>query len=1194
MSHNRTSREADDDDRRERPSKDERPSKPRRKRSRKSSGGSSFRWIALLLVAVGLYLLPSIIAMTPLLGLAVSSAVGGIDGTATVGSASVGWLSPTTLRNVTLKDAEGNVVATVEELKSSKSLLNLLWNQSNFGTVEISRPAADIVISPGTSNLEAILFPPAEYETAEEVAAAAEPAAASPLPKIKLTLREGTIRIRETTSSDEWSLEECALDFNSAATADGGEAQDFTLQTLILQGDQKGRLQAQGMLAGGETTVDMIAENVPLGLAQAVATRLKTEFRTQGKLDGKLRLTQAAEGSSVSGDMQAVYGGVIWPDVLGPNPAQGGQLAFRGKMLYGAGRLQAEQVAVTTDFGANFVADGDVPISQLTNFAAAPIAASGQPWRLGGTVDLEKMAARLPQLMRLREDAVIQSGQAVFQLSHDPAQPGVISGVGNISDVGALVSGQQVTWRDPLSVKVTLVQLPTGLQLQHAEANSSFLQADGTGDANGAAIHATVDLAKLSAELAQFVDLGVELSGAAAGDLQVARQAADVATLAGSFRGVDLRAIRDGVDVWNDAAAEIKFNATVRDGSVIETGVFSWIAGNDLLALQTAAPIVVGGVEPKQFKLQLNGSLAHWQNRLRGLLNLGEVRLEGTSAATADVVMTEQQLTVSGIRATFGNLAVTSPTLNVFEPNLELEGELAYGLVDGRIQAPNFTMVGTTISARGKQVNWLPATETRKGSAVGNIAYRLDLNRTTQWKRWAAPPAFRPAGELAGSLNFTQETGGATARIVGEVKNFQLGALSRAPAPQMQQVSVRTDAVGGSQYDVIWNEPSVAFELNCTIDAADTATIQTMQLATNAVQVDAAGRIEQWSTAPVANLQGNANYDWDQLAPVIAALAGQEVKLRGKQQSPFQIAGPLMAADSQSTAPFAWLSPQLGAAGSIAWQQATLYGVPIGAANLKANLNQGVIAFDPLQMEISGGKMNAAPQVTLLTTPPLLRLPQNRLIDHLAITPEMCQGWMKYAAPLLADSTRAEGRFSLDVQQGDFPILNPAAGEASGTLSIHGAEVRPGPLAYQYVVLAKQIQAITKKQVPGQINPNETVLMRMPEQQVPVQMTGGRVYHQNLTMQVDSVQIISQGSVGIDQTIQMIARIPVQESWIQSNPALAGLRGKTLEVPISGTLESPKIDARALESIAGQAISGAAQELLDKGINRGLDKLFNR
>src|SRR5690606_21398476 len=123
--------------------------------------------------------------------------------------------------------------------------------------------------------------------------------------------------------------------------------------------------------------------------------------------------------------------------------------------------------------------------------------------------------------------------------------------------------------------------------------------------------------------------------------------------------------------------------------------------------------------------------------------------------------------------ASLSNLVISSPTLNLYEPNLELDGNLAYGLVDGRILAPDFTMVGTTISARGNQVNYLPATSTRKGSAVGSIAYRLDLNRTMQWKRWAAPPAFRPAGELAGSLNFTQETGGATARIVGEIKDFQ-------------------------------------------------------------------------------------------------------------------------------------------------------------------------------------------------------------------------------------------------------------------------------------------------------------------------------------------------------------------------------------------------------------------------------------
>ncbi|UUO06600.1 hypothetical protein M4951_25060 [Blastopirellula sp. J2-11] len=1184
MALNRKSREQDYDD------EYDRSKKPKRKRSRKSSGGS-WRWLLLVMVLAGLYLAPSIIAMTPLLGVAVSSAAGGINGKATVGGASLGWMSPTIVRDVTLADVEGNVVATVEELKLSKSFLSLIWNQDDLGTIEVLRPSADLVVSPGSSNLEAILFPPAEYESSEDVAVAATTSA---IPKMDLTVREGSIRIRETTSSDQWSLDDCAIDFATTTTAEGGVVQNFTLQTAVKQGEQTGRLQAQGLLAGGEATVDVIAESVPLGLAQAIATRLETELRTQGKLDGKLRLAQSSEGNSVSGDMQAIIGGVQWPAVLGPEQVSGGQVAFRGKMLHGAGRLQAEEVAVMTDFGANFVADGDVPISQLTDFTAAPIAASNQAWRLGGTIDLEKMGARFPQLMRLRDDAVIQSGQAVFKLAHDPQQPGLISATGNVSDVGALVSGQQVTWRDPLAVNLTLVQGPAGLQLQRAEATASFLQADGTGDASGAQIHASIDLAKLSTELAQFVDLGVDLSGFADGLVQIHRQSANSASLAGSFRGANMRATRDGVDIWNDNAAEIKFNSTIRDNSLIETGSLSWIAGNDLLMLELAAPITIGGVEPKQLKLQLNGSLAHWQGRLAGLMNLGDLRLEGTTAAVANVALTSQQVAISDIRASLSNLAISSPTLNFFEPNVELDGDLAYGLEDGRILAPNFTLVGTTVSARGKQVNYLPATNARKGSAVGSIAYRLDLNRTMQWKRWASQPAFRPSGELAGSLNFEQVASGVTARIVGEIKNFQLGALSRTATPQMQQVSTRTDVAAGSQYDVVWREPSVGFELNCAIDAADTATIETMQLSTTAVQVAAAGKIQAWSTTPVANLQGNANYDWDQLAPVIAAFAGQEVKLTGKQQSPFQISGPLSTPDSESTGAFAWLSPQLSAAGSIGWQQAMLYGVPIGAANVKANLNQGIVSFDPLRLDISGGKLNAQPRMTLLSNPPLLQLPKSRIVENLAITPQMCQGWMKFAAPLLADSTRAEGRFSLDVQQGDFPLFNPMGGEASGTLTIHGAEVRPGPLAYQYVVIAKQIQAIAKKQLPGAINPNETVLMRMPEQQVPIQMSGGRVFHQNLTMQVDSVQIVTQGSVGIDHTIDMIATIPVQEAWIQSNPTLAGLRGKTLEVPIGGTLESPKLDARAIENIAGQAIGGAAQGLIEKGINKGLNELFNR
>jgi len=52
---------------------------------------------------------------------------------------------------------------------------------------------------------------------------------------------------------------------------------------------------------------------------------------------------------------------------------------------------------------------------------------------------------------------------------------------------------------------------------------------------------------------------------------------------------------------------------------------------------------------------------------------------------------------------------------------------------------------------------------------------------------------------------------------------------------------------------------------------------------------------------------------------------------------------------------------------------------------------------------------------------PVLVVDRGRLIDHLAITPAMCDDALKYIAPSLAGATRAEGEFSIDLEPWRLP-----------------------------------------------------------------------------------------------------------------------------------------------------------------------------
>jgi hypothetical protein len=270
-----------------------------------------------------------------------------------------------------------------------------------------------------------------------------------------------------------------------------------------------------------------------------------------------------------------------------------------------------------------------------------------------------------------------------------------------------------------------------------------------------------------------------------------------------------------------------------------------------------------------------------------------------------------------------------------------------------------------------------------------------------------------------------------------------------------------------------------------------------------------------------------------------------------------------------------------------------MYGLPVGQGSIDAALKAGIVTIAPLDLAVADGRLKAWPRVVLSNDPMLFQLAQGTSLEKVQITPGMCQSWLKYVAPLLADATRAEGKFSLHLDGASLPVLSPAQGEARGTLGIHTARVGPGPLAETYVVLAEQVRAIVeRKPLDPSFRATDVQWLTLPEQNVPVHMTGGRIHHRGLTMAVNTTTVVSSGSVGADQTLALVLEVPIKDQWIASEKLLAGLRGQSIKIPISGTFAQPKVDRRALDQLAAQLLGNAATGLLQQELEKGLDKLL--
>jgi hypothetical protein len=238
----------------------------------------------------------------------------------------------------------------------------------------------------------------------------------------------------------------------------------------------------------------------------------------------------------------------------------------------------------------------------------------------------------------------------------------------------------------------------------------------------------------------------------------------------------------------------------------------------------------------------------------------------------------------------------------------------------------------------------------------------------------------------------------------------------------------------------------------------------------------------------------------------------------------------------------------------------------------------------------------------------MLELAPGQLISNVAISAEVSERMLKYAAPVVAGATRTEGSFSFFMESAQIPLRQPKQGRLNGRLTIHNLAVMPGPMIQSVAALIRQIDAFGKNAqgagqgrlglglLDGLVQPNQPAQpirgITMTERAIDIQVADGRVHHRNLEFLIDDVPVRSSGSVGFDESLALLIEVPIQAKWVGSKPALQGLVGQTMQIPVSGTFNQPKIDERAIGAFLGQAAQAAAGGLLGDELNKALDKLL--
>jgi hypothetical protein len=1133
----------------------------------------------LILLALGVVMAPAVVCRTPLRDTVLRLATGNVRGSVEVGELSIGWFSSLNATDVKLLDQEGNLIAHLPSIVGDKGLAGMLTSGRRLGTIKLDQPKLQLVVRGDGSNLEdalAYFLEPSDEPTGgANVDLTVEISAGSVSIHDLLSGRTSTVQpINLLAHLPRLATEPLQISIAGAVTGPEN-AGTFSLQMAA----EDAPLPSGAMTNIG--TLALKAERVPMEVAVPILRRLMPGTQLAGQFFSDLRVQW---GIDASGKLRRLAEGRLSArELITAGKWSGGeQLRLEAidipcQIAWEEDQLRVNQLTLTSDVG-QLTFHATIPqadkLIEAHDTATLLTAIGRGTTDVTGQLNLARLAQLLPQTFRLRGDVQVTSGTVNLQLSGRPEADGS-AWQGHV-EAGRLVAqhaGREITWDQPLVVTLAAHDRPQSFRVDRLQCLADFMKLEGAGSPESFQWNGAFDLNRLAAELSKFIDLqGIRLAGqgttqggwqhAASGEFQARGQA--------QLTGFELAA--PGMPAWTEERLELAASA---NGSVdadnqlqnVQAAQAQLTSGSDRLTATLKGPVANPGIKSEwPIDIQLRGELTSWLRRMMPAIgSLPGMEISGKTEWSAQARYARSVLDIESSDLTIQPFHLRGNGLYIDEPVVKLRTAGRWSGDQALVEVREAVLETSAVIAKMQAGKLALSTA---ASAQNNAQLQID-GELSRLYAWLHDPVQSAALDMTGTLRcigrLGHQSGRTTANLETTVENLLV-------TPR-----------GGRQ----WREPVVKLLADAAYDhAADRLDLTRAELNADMLQFQASGRVSDVNTRRWLETEGKLNYDLAKVQRAIQTYLGLGVQMAGSETRSFSFAGPLVApanvAPSQRAA--AWASQFTGKA-DLGWQWLDLYGFQINRGELAMTMRDSVARISPLDVAVGdtatgAGRLRLAPEIRFGGQSPELWMPAGELISQAELTPAMCNQGLQYIAPLLAGVGQTRGKFSLQMDQCRLPLAEPGTGEMAGQLTIHSVEVTPGPLAQMLSSFA-----------------GRGGTMRIAnESKVPFRLADGRIYHQGFEVSLGDIVIRTQGWVATDQSVSLVAEMPVPASLLGNSPLAASLQNRAIRVPIGGTLQRPQIDQQALGQVLGQMVRestvNATENALRDGLNRGLDQLF--
>ncbi len=348
-------------------------------------------------------------------------------------------------------------------------------------------------------------------------------------------------------------------------------------------------------------------------------------------------------------------------------------------------------------------------------------------------------------------------------------------------------------------------------------------------------------------------------------------------------------------------------------------------------------------------------------------------------------------------------------------------------------------------------------------------------------------------------------------------------------------------------------------------------TIQDLNLSSSPMVFSANGSMLSKNEEHVVSAKGTTKFDFPSMSELLKSYADIQLEMRGQSEKPFTL--------EAGTTGGKWVDAPKHAKFSSSLQADYIegYGLSIESLDIPIRLQESILELN-LAAQVNRGAMTVKPKVDLSGSSPLVTLPEkSTILTEVGLTEDMSNDLLAKVHPLFKGVAATDGTISLDMQHLNWPMDKEHSKEATfaGAFTFNDVKLQAGALLTPLLAIMK-------------IDENKIVISDQPMTFVG---ENERITCSPLEATVNTYSLILEGSVGFDQSLDYIAKIPITEKMV-SDDVYEYLEGTFISVPIAGTVSKPSISKSIVQKALGDLVLQAGKKQLGDQAGKLLKKLF--